>query len=108
MIFIKKLPKIYQNDINKPIHNNKKMCYVNKEKMKNEVLPNEMTSQEINDFINHIFNTTGYAFNTNVMIKTQNDIYHTSLIAKRNDYILTIDEDKIRIEDIKSITKEEN
>lgn len=106
VIFIKKLPKIYQNDINKTINNNKKMCYVDKNNRKNISL-NQMTNTEINDFIDHIFNTTGYAFNTNVMIKTKDNLYHTSIIAKMNNYILTMNEEKIKIEDIISITKED-
>jgi len=107
VIIIKKLPKIYQNDINKKINNNKTTYHVknsNIEENSNRSLK-EMTNIEVNQIIDNIFNTTGYAFNTKVIIKTDNKIYNTSLIAKRNGYILTIDRDKIKIDDIISIKR---
>ncbi len=102
MIIIKKLPKIYQNDINKKINNNKTTYHLKYNAMEDsdDRILREMTNEEVNEVIDNIFNTTGYAFNTKVIIKTNNKTYNTSLIAKRNGYILTLDEDKIKIDDI--------
>lgn len=107
MIIIKKLPKIYQNTINKKINNNKTTYYLKNNNIEenNNRLLEEMTNVEVNEFIDNIFNTTGYVFNTKVIIKTSNKIYNTSIIAKRNGYILTLDRDKIKIDDIISIKR---
>ncbi len=64
-----------------------------------------MTNFDINNVIDNIFNTTGYAFNIKVIIETKDKIYDTSLIAKRNGYILTLDNDRINIDDIISIKR---
>lgn len=107
MIIIKKLPKIYQNDINKKINNNKttyRLKNSNIEENSDRSLK-EMTNIEVNEVIDNIFNTTGYAFNIKVIIKTNSKTYNTSLIAKRNGYILTLDQDKIKIDDIISIKR---
>lgn len=96
---IKKLPKIYQNEIDKEIRNNKNLCKVE------EVDSRKMNNIEVNEFIDNLFNTTGYAFNIPVIIKTNNNIYDTSVIIKKNGYLLTIDRDKINIDNIISIKK---
>ena len=103
MIIIRKLPKIYQNDINKKINNNKKTYHLKYNN--NEEVSTVMNNEDVNKVIDSIFNTTGYAFNINVIIKTSNKTYDTSLIAKRNGYILTLDNDRIRIDDIISIKR---
>ncbi len=64
-----------------------------------------MTNLEVNNVIDNIFNTTGYAFNIKVIIETKDKLYNTSLIAKRNGYILTLDNDRINIDDIISIKR---
>lgn len=103
MIFIKKLPKIYQNTIDKPINNNKKTDYVRSNssnlstKEDNEKI---MTNSEIDDVIDEIFNEVGYSFNIPVIIKTNTKTYDTSLITRTNGYLLTLDNHKIRLEDI--------
>lgn len=104
MIIIRKLPKIYQNDINKKINNNKKTYHLKYNNNEEEVVT-DMNNEDVNKVIDSIFNTTGYAFNINVIIKTINKTYDTSLIAKRNGYILTLDNDRIKIDDIISIKR---
>lgn len=104
MIIIKKLPKIYQNTINKKINNNKTTCYL-KNNSNNDRNYTTMDNISVNSFIDDIFNTTGYVFNIPIIIKTNNNIYNTSLIAKRNGYILTLDNNKIKIDDIVSIQR---
>lgn len=103
MIFIKKLPKIYQNTIDKPIHNNKKVCYVRNNSLKEEIEPlqkDRMSQKEIDSIIDGIFNEVGYPFNISVMIKTDTKTYDTSLIARTHGYLLTLDHDKIKLEDV--------
>lgn len=105
MIFIKKLPKIYQNTIDKPIHNNKKTYYIKNNTSKNESIleQDSMSIEQIGSIIDEIFNGVGYPFNIPVVIKTNNKIYETNLVTRTNGYLLTLDYDKIRLEDIVSI-----
>lgn len=103
MIIIKKLPKIYQNNINKKINNNKTTYHLKYNNI--DIEPNNMINYSVDEVIDSIFNSTGYAFNKKVIIKTNDKTYNTSLIAKRNNYILTLDNDRIKIDDIISIKR---
>lgn len=91
---MKKLPEIYKNEINKNINNNKEYCYLEKEEEKKE---------NIEDKIASIFNGMGYSYNIPVTIKTKDKEYHTSLIAKTRNSLITLDNDTIKIADILSI-----
>lgn len=92
MKFIKKLPKIYQNEINKHINNNKKIHKINNKDIECNYL--------VKDVLDSIFNTKGYVFNKEVIIKTNDNLYDTYIVSKNNNYLLTIDNDKIDIDDI--------
>lgn len=97
---MKKLPELYQNTINKKINNNKTKCYVD-----SEIINDYMNSNQINLFLNDLFNDIGYVFNIPVVIKTNTKTYETSLIARTNGYLLTFDNDKISISNIISIKR---
>ncbi len=97
---MKKLPKIYQNKIDKVINNNKKIDYVKKDSNKKNIISDRMSSSEINSIIDGIFNEDGYSFNIPVIIQTNTKRYETSLITRTNGYILTFDHGKIKVEDI--------
>lgn len=107
MIFIKKLPKIYQNTIDKPIHNNKKVCYVREDAVKEDqtLLEESMDQEKIDSFLDDLFNGVGYPFNIPVIIKTDTKVYDTSLIARTHGALLTFDHDKIKLEDVKFIKR---
>lgn len=98
--FIKKLPKIYQNSIDKHINNNKKTCYIRNITDKENIVLNTMDNNEIDLVIDEIFNDIGYSFNIPVIIKTNNKTYETSLITRTNGYLLTLDNQKIKLDDI--------
>ena len=99
---MKKLPKIYQNEINKKICNNKKTCYLKNESI-DEFKPLE--SETINQVINEVFSGLGYSYNIPLTIKTKNQTYKTSLIAKSKNNLITLDNNIIPIKDIISIEK---
>ena len=104
MIYIKKLPKIYQNNIDKKINNNEKTYYVKNNN--NNFSRNSMTNEsDIEDIIDEIFLEDGYSFNKQVIIETNTKTYDTSIITRTNGYLLTMDNDKIKIEDIVSIKR---
>ena len=88
---MKKLPKIYQNKIDKNIHNNKEIDYV-KESNKN-----------IKEVLNIIFNGEGYSYNKEVIIETNNKVYDTYIITRTKNNIVTLEDEIININDIKDV-----
>ncbi len=96
---MKKLPKIYKNDINKSIRNNKEVCYLRSEE--NPDLDNNYSVKEILD---EIFNGIGYSYNIPVIIETSNKIYDTSLITRTKSSVATLDNEVIALEEINKIT----
>ena len=90
---MKKLPKIYQNNISKIFNNNKRMCYVNKENR----------GVYIRNILNEIFNGGGYSYDKDVIIKTNNKIYETSIVTRNKSTIVTLDNDVININEIVDI-----
>lgn len=95
---MKKLPELYKNLNSKPRDNNKKVYYMGLE---------DRTSQttSIEDELDSIFHTLGYSYNIPVEIKTITNTYHTSLVAKTKENVLTIDNQIIPIKDIVQITR---
>ena len=88
---MKKLPKIYQNKIDKNIHNNKEMDYVKK------------SNKNIKERLNIIFNGEVYSYNKEVIIETNNKVYDTYIITRTKNNIVTLEDKIININDIKDI-----
>lgn len=86
---MKKLPKIYQNNIDKKINNNKEVDYVKKVDIKN--------------ILNEIFNGRGYSYNKEVIIETSNKVYDTYIITRTKNNIVTLEDEIINIDDIINI-----
>ena len=99
---MKKLPKIYQNKIDKNIFNNKEKCYVET----NGYI--EESNNEINISLDEVFSGLGYSYNIPLIIKTKEKEFKTSLIAKTKKNIVTIDNEVIPIDEIISIKKKKN
>lgn len=95
---MKKLPKIYQNEIDKNIKNNKTVYrFKNMDTRSSTPYENNKTVKETLD---EIFNGIGYALNIVVLIKTKSKEYETTLVARTSNNIVTIDNEVIPIEDI--------
>lgn len=92
---MKKLPKIYKNEINKNITNNKNYCYLQNEKRN--------TTSSLEEKINDIFSGIGYSYNIPVTIKTKDKVYNTSLVSKTKNNLVTLDNEIIKIDDIISL-----
>lgn len=99
---MKKLPKIYQNKIDKNIFNNKEKCYVETNKHIGE------SADEMDISLDEVFSGLGYSYNIPLIIKTIEKEYKTSLIAKTKKNIVTIDNEVIPINEIISIKKKKN
>jgi len=86
---MKKLPKIYQNKIEKTIKNNKEYCYLVKEEECN--IEEELTS---------IFSGIGHSYNIPILLKTKEKVYETSLVSRTKNNVITLENDIIPISDI--------
>ena len=93
-----KLPKIYHEDINKSIKNNKQVTYI-----RNNNISSNNENDSIEEVLNKVFNGVGYSFNIPLRIETYHKVYNTSLIGKTSNYLLTFDNDTIPISDVKKI-----
>ena len=91
---MKKLPSIYQNEINKKIKNNREVTYIKEE-----------NKELIIDTINAIFNGIGYSYNIPLIITTKDKIYETSLISRNKKNINTLDNQSIPISEIITIER---
>ena len=100
---MKKLPSIYKNSINKKINNNKNYCYLKENNSSNNL--NNIVDKNINYTLDSIFNSVGYPYNINVLIKTKNKNYNTYLVTRNNSTITTLDNEIINIGDIISINR---
>ena len=89
---MKNLPKLYKNENNSTTNNNKKVCYLEKEQKK-------LVTEELNSIFNDL-NKQNINNNIKVFIKTKKNSYETSIIIKTKKDIITIDDEKIPIEDI--------
>ena len=96
----KKIPKVFQNDIDKDISNNDKYYY-SANKSKNEKTVNKPIN--INKKINEIFSAPTYVYKANVEIKTNNSTFTTKIIGRNKNYLITLDNKTIPINDIVDI-----
>lgn len=103
-----KKPKIFENQIDKKINNNKEVFDSTKEIL--EIINSDRKSINggiinnndisVLDKITQLINTNGYIFNIGVLIKTKDNQYNTHIASVINNHIITLDNDIINIEDI--------
>lgn len=105
---MKKLPKIYKNNINKQINNNKNYCYINKDNVKENKRADIKAPSTVEETLSSIFKSTGYPYNIKVYIKTNSKEYYTYLVSRTNKTITTLDNDLIKINEIVELKKYPN
>lgn len=88
---MKKLPKIYKNNINKPLNNNNKVYYSGKKTVEKEVSVDELFKQ------NEI-----YRKSTTIVLNNGDKINKT-IIGRSIKHLITLDNELIPIDDIKTI-----
>ena len=96
---MKKLPELYKNNNIKPIDNNKKVYYMKNEHMR------KIGDTSVEEELDNIFHGLGYSYNIPVELVTTKKTYHTSLVTKTKENVVTIDNIIIPISEIISITK---
>lgn len=96
-----KKKKIYVNKINEKIGNNQTSYEIKEEdNIKDNLV---IKNNNIEDKLEELFSTNGYIFNVNVKIVTDDKTYDTKIASRIGDNIITLDNDVIRIDDIKDI-----
>lgn len=104
----KKLPKVFQNKIDKDISNNDKFYYsANKEESNNETKAETKSKiikpNNINKKINEIFSSPSYVYKANVEVTTKDSTITTKIIGRNKSYLITMDNKTIPINDIVDI-----
>ena len=96
-------PKVFKNTINKEIHNNNKIFYSKSSTVdNNEKKDNKSIIQKINE----IFDSPNYIYKANVKITTKDGTSTKRIIGRNKDYIITMDNKLIPINDIINIKSE--
>ena len=101
---MKDLPKVFQNNVNKEFKNNNSVFYSRNSTIQNEVKDSKTILQKIND----IFSSPNYVYKANVEITLKDKKITKRIIGRNKNYIITMDNMLIPINDIvdiKSIKK---
>lgn len=96
---MKDLPKVFHNTINKKINNNESVFYSNNQKI-DENINNKSDSKNILQKINSIFSSPNYVYKANVEITLKDKTITKRIIGRNKNYIITMDNDLIPIQDI--------
>lgn len=93
---MKELPKVYVNPIEKNFINSQKLANSNELRIKKDY-------QNLSMKLKSIFSSTNYVYKRKVLIITKDSSLEKTIIGKSNGYLLTIDNEKIKISDIYDI-----
>ncbi len=103
---MKKLPKIYQSELNK-VHNNREVFDSLKEENDNKPSKTKTSinydTLSVREKIKELINQNSYIFNTKVKIIINNTEKECQIAGVVNNHIITMDNEIIKIEDIKDI-----
>ena len=101
------LHKVFRNNNTGVIKNNVEQYYSKEDNLKTnlELTNDNMKPIIIKKKINDIFNSSAFIYKVNVMITTIDGDKECTLIAKNNDSLLTLNNEKILISDILDIKK---
>lgn len=101
------LPKVFRNNNTGVIKNNVEQYYSKEDNLKTnlELTNDNMKPIIIKKKINDIFNSSAFIYKVNVIITTVDGDKECTLIAKNNDSLLTLNNEKILISDILDIKK---
>ncbi len=91
------LPKVYSNPIDKEIKNNKEYYY-SREQSRDYKSP-----KEINKMINQIFASKDFVYKKKIRITTFDNQLEVNLVGRTNNNLLTLDNQKIALNEIINI-----
>ena len=109
----KKLPKVFANPLDHKIENNKEVFYSQNEGG-SEIITSEtikessskfssLKEKSVNQKIQDIFNSKSYVYKADVKIKLKSGIVEKKIVGKNQRYLITMDNEKIPLEDILDI-----
>ena len=93
-----KKPSVFVNKIDHKLNNNKEIFATFKGE-REEIVDNIDVRKKLKD----IFNSPKYVYKADVVIKTNKENIEKTIVGMNKDEILTIDNEKIKIEDILDI-----
>lgn len=104
----KELPKVFANKIDKVLTNNETVSYSFRKKDDHQgskiIKPIiEKKNMDVTQKIDAIFNSPGYVYKANVIVKLNSGTVNKQIIGKNNTHIITIDNELIPIKDILDI-----
>jgi hypothetical protein len=102
----KNLPELFHNPIDKKISNNDAFyysCNDNSDKKEERSTKNVQDTINIRQKINNIFSSPSYISSSNVTLLLKSGERNVKIIGRNKDYLITIDNEKINIEDILDI-----
>ena len=95
-------PKMYQNRINKEMHNNR-LVYNSYDKNDKNIYNEVVDSNEIRKKINNIISANNFIYSKMVHIVIGNEVITRKIIGIYNNNLITIDNEYIPIDNIKDI-----
>lgn len=96
---MKRLPKVFANPIDKDINNNRSISKSNDLSIEK----NEYSLNDINKKIASIFSSYNYVYKADVLITTTNGEFVKRIIGKKDNNLITLDNELIDISTIKDI-----
>ena len=94
-----KLPKVFANPVDHKIKNNNEFFST----INNSSVINEVNREEVIKKINNIFASRNYTYKLNFKIRTKSGVVEKRIIGKNDNYLITLDNDKILIDEIEDI-----
>ena len=99
---MKDLPKVFRNNINKKFDNNNSVYYSNNDN-RNIDFENTNDSKNVIQKINEIFSSPNYVYKANVEITLKDKKITKRIIGRNKNYIITMDNMLIPINEIINI-----
>ena len=89
------LPKVFANKIDKKINNTQDIYYE-----ENNRSGGLRDSRSVNKKIADIFNSTNFVYKSSVKITTRDRVITKTVVGRRGNYLLTMDNEAIDIDEI--------
>lgn len=97
-----KKPNLFVNKIDRLINNNEKVYYSNNETNQKKEIKKDINLMEK---INSIFKSSNYVYKAEVKIKLKDKEVVKKIVGKNQKYLITMDNELIKIADIIDIEK---
>ena len=89
------LPKVFANKIDKKINNTQDVYYED-----NNRSSGLRDGRSVNKKIADIFNSTNFVYKSSVKITTRDKVISKTIVGRRGNYLLTMDNEAIDIDEI--------